>query len=308
MKNITLKDLSINFGCDVSDFSYRFINFFNTLDMRYESIEGDEEKQVILDILKKIDKDSQKIGAQERIAVWYNGWEENLNDFITSKEESAIVPKFIRPNKIIRFGGKYIKPKNSFFEKNLCKLIQFYIYHTFISEDIENVYEFGCGSGFNLLALSKIREDVNLYGSDFVQSAVDLINEMANHYDIKMRGDIFDMIEPDYNYDIKNNSCIFTFGAVEQLASKFENFVDYLLVKKPKVCFHIEPTVEFYDEKNLFDYLAIKFHKQRGYSEGFVPYLKKLEEEGKIEIDTLHRFNFGSKFMEGYQLVAWRVT
>jgi len=304
MEVITLKDLSVNFGCD--NFDDMFLDFFHTLDMRYETVCGVEEKKVILDILKKIDQDKQKIGAPEREQVWLKGWEENLNDFRATKKKEAIVPKFLRPNKIIRFNGKYIKPSNPFFERDFAKLIQLFVYQTFISPSIKNVYEFGCGSGFNLLSLGMIRKDINLYGTDFVKSSVDLINEIGSAYELNMAGEVFDMISPNYDYDIKENSCVFTFGSIEQLAGKFEKFIDYLLVKKPNICFHIEPTVEFYDENTLLDYLAIKFHKQRGYTEGLVPHLKKLEEKKKVEINKLHRFNFGSQFMEGYNLVVWK--
>lgn len=303
---LTIEQFSKLVGSTTDKLGYECIKLFNTLDMTYRIIEGEEEKQLIFDILKKIDGDTQIIGAPERTDVWFKGWEENLNDFRNNKDDESVTPKFIRPNKVIRLDGKYIEPSNPYFERDYAKLLQLYIYHNFISKDIDNVYEFGCGSGFNLLNLSEFRKDLNLYGSDFVKSSADLINELGKHHDLNMKGDVFDMIYPDYNYDIKENSCVFTHGAIEQLAGKFEDFINYLLEKKPKICFHIEPTVEFYTNDTIFDYLATKFHRKRGYTEGLVPYLKKLESNKKIKIDVCHRFNFGSMFMEGYNLVVWR--
>ena len=116
------------------------------------------------------------------------------------------------------------------------------------------------------------------------------------------------MMKPDLSIAIKENSSVFTFGAIEQLDSKFHDFVNYLIDNKPKICFHIEPTVENYDNNILFDNLQVKFHRKRGYTEGLLPYLKKLDKEGVIKIVKNKRINFGSKFMEGYHLYAWEMV
>ena len=79
-----------------------------------------------------------------------------------------------------------------------------------------------------------MKSDINLYGSDFVKSSVDLINEMGDHYGLSMKSELFNMLEPNYDYQIKENSCVFTHGAIEQLAGNFKNFINYLIQKKPK--------------------------------------------------------------------------
>ena len=113
------------------------------------------------------------------------------------------------------------------------------------------------------------------------------------------------MKTPDYDYDIGKNSCVFTHGAIEQLAGDFENFIKFLIYKKPKVCFHIEPVSEVYEDDSLFDYLQKKFHKKRGYTSGLLPYLKQQQDAGLIENLEHKRIYFGSKFMEGYTLISW---
>ena len=116
-------------------------------------------------------------------------------------------------------------------------------------------------------------------------------------------GNIFKKIKNNKTVSIYNHNFFFN-NVID--AHEIHNFINYLLEKKPKICFHIEPTVEFYTNDTIFDYLATKFHRKRGYTEGLVPYLKKLESNKKIKIDVCHRFNFGSMFMEGYNLVVWR--
>ena len=147
--------------------------------------------------------------------------------------------------------------------------------------------------------------NVNLYGLDFVESSAKLINELGQHYGANMEGFVFDMKVPDLNYHIKENSCVFTACAIEQLNSNFKPFIDYVVEQKPKICFHLEPLIENYDENNDFDKLAIRFHLKRGYSVGLKSYLSKLQKEKKLKIIFDKRLKFGSLFHEGYQVIAW---
>ena len=114
------------------------------------------------------------------------------------------------------------------------------------------------------------------------------------------------MTSPDEGFLLDENSAIFTFGSVEQIAGKFENFIQYLFNQNPALCIHLEPTLEMYDDKTLLDYLAIKFHKKRGYTEGFLTRLKELEILGQVELLKVKRLYFGSTFMEGYTYFIWR--
>ena len=111
----------------------------------------------------------------------------------------------------------------------------------------------------------------------------------------------------DESYEIKENSCVFTHGALEQLAGNVKNIINFFLHKKPTICIHIEPTVEFYDEDNLFDYLQIKFHKKRGYSSGYLPYLQQLDKKGQINITDRNMTRFNIALSEGVDMVIWSI-
>jgi len=141
---------------------------------------------------------------------------------------------------------------------------------------------------------------------DFVTSSVDLVNKIGEVYGWKMTGHFFDMLSPDEIFEIGDNSAIFTFGAIEQLASNFEAFLQFLLKRSPRLCIHVEPTIELYDESNLVDYLAIKFHKKRGYTENYLTRLRTLEAQNEIEILKVKRLFFGSLYMEGYTCMIWK--
>ena len=145
-----------------------------------------------------------------------------------------------------------------------------------------------------------------IYGFDFVQSSVDIVNEISKFYNFNSEGKIFDIINPDFKIHLDENSLIFTAGVIEQIAGKFDKFIDYILQMKPKLVVNSEPIYELYDQDNLFDYLAAKFHYKRGYTRGYLTRLLELEKEGKIEIIKLKRLNFGSLLMEGYTCIVWK--
>lgn len=306
MQEITLKDFIESFGALDENMPKECRELIGQKDFRYEVLQGAKKDAVLLEVIKKLESDAQIIGAQERQNVWNNGWNENLREFIDSGYDlQKLVPKFIRPNKIIRFKQNYISSANPNFELDYYSIFRKWLFLTYF-KDFKNIYEFGCGTGFNLAVLAQMYPDKSLYGSDFVSSSVDLVNEISKAHNLRIKGFIFDIVNPDIKFKLNDQSVIFTIGVIEQLASKFESFLQYLLRNNPGLCVHVEPIIELYEEDDLIDYLAIKFHKKRGYTQGFLPRLREMEKNGEIEILKVKRLFFGSLFMEGYNLIIWR--
>ncbi|MBF0227309.1 MAG: class I SAM-dependent methyltransferase [Desulfobacterales bacterium] len=306
MFEITIQDFAESFGCDITDFSQACINSIKEKNFSYEVIEGKRRDDLILEILKRIDSDKQIIASEERKDIWYKGWEENLNLFNKSGcDIETLIPKFIRKNQIIRYNGSYILPKNPQFELDYITIFRTWLFQKYFN-DVNTIYEFGCGTGFNLVLIESLFKNKELHGLDFVQSSVDLVNKIGSSYNCNIKGHLFDMIKPDFAFNLAEESAVFTFGAIEQLAGQFEEFLKFLLEKKPKLVIHIEPTVELYDENNLSDYLAIKFHKKRGYTTNYLPQLRELDSLKKLNLIKVKRLFFGSLFMEGYMLFIWQ--
>ncbi len=304
IQKVSLSDLAICLGTTVDTLNEEFKTRFRSMDLSYTVLTNHEKEQEVLNALKYMDADSQIIGAPERVAAWENGWRENYDAFIESGDLDDIVPKFIRPGNIVRWRQQFIRPNNPNFELCFIKLLQYWVFHTYFKK-CENIYEFGCGSGMNLVALSKLFPDKSLFGSDFVKSSSELINAIAEKHGFNLRGRLFDMTAPDYSFEILPDSAVLTFGAIEQLAGNYHAFIKYLLHQSPKICVFMEPVIELYDD-NLMDYLAIKFHKQRGYSEGLLPLLLQMQDDKKIIIDESRRTYIGNNRMEGYSMIAWR--
>lgn len=306
MYKITKKDFAISFGVNESDIIDKCSELIKNYNFSYRPIINKDRDELIMKILKRIEEDTQVIGHPNRKNIWQKGWKENLDKFIGGgSDESSLVPKFIRPLQPIRLRQKYIMPEDPQFELNYFNVYRNWLFKSYFAE-IQNCYEFGCGTGFNLYELGKLFPEIELWGSDFVQSSVDLVNAVSKKYQSKLNAYLFDMINPDLDKVIKPNSGVFTIGAIEQLAGKFHSFIDYLIENRPKVVIHTEPMIELYDTSVLEDYLAYKYQHQRGYSEGLLPYLKELDNAGKIRIEKIQRLNFGSLYMEGYNLIVWR--
>jgi len=306
MPSICLQEFADAFGVTLDNLPDACISAYVRYmgDLSFDIIDGRQRDKVITDILKHIDADTQKIGAPERTVVWQEGWKENLDAFRSERNIESLRPKYYRPMNIMRWKGSFIQPHSPNFEMAYLAVFQKWLFSYF--QPYDNVYEFGCGSGINLCEIARMYPEKRVFGSDFVPASVEIANELGKHYDNKITGFQFNMLEPDYERDILPNSVILTSGALEQLASKIQPFFDYLLDKKPALCVFAEPVIEVYNDESLLDVLAMKFHRKRGYTEGIIPWLRKKQDEGKLEILKIQRQYIGSKFFEGWTIIIWK--
>ena len=306
MSEVTLQDFADSFGTTADDIPVECRELIGESDFSYRILDGEERDNTLLEVLKRIKSDRQVIGAPERKNVWQDGWENNLRDFIASGYNlDTLIPRYVRKDQPIRFNRRYVIPANPLFEWDFLRVLRVWIFIKYL-KNCKSFYEFGCGTGHNLVELSRLYPDMKLYGFDFVPAACKLVDTIGEVHGLKMIGRQFDMTSPDNDIYFDANSAVFTFGAIEQLAGNFEPFLQFLLHRKPSLCINIEPTIELFDETNLVDYLAIEFQRKRGYSEKYLPRLKELESQGKIEIVKVKRTFLGNLMMEGYSLMVWR--
>jgi SAM-dependent methyltransferase len=303
---VTLADFAESFGITVEDMPERCREMIAYGNFRYRKAEGQKRDRIILEVLKKIAADRQVVGASERKDVWNAGWEESYEGFVRSGYDLArLVPRFIRPGQPIRWRQEYIIPENEWFELDYFAVLREWLFETYCA-DANAIYEFGCGTGFNLAALAQRYPDKEFHGFDFVPPAKKMLDAMAGVYGWRMQGHMFDMTAPDARIEFRDNSRLLTFGALEQLAGRIEAFFDFVLKRSPSLCVHVEPVIDLYDEDNLIDFLAASFHRKRGYTANLLGLLKDLESRGKIELLKVKRSFFGSLFMEGYTCLVWR--
>jgi hypothetical protein len=266
-----------------------------------------EKNLVIIKIINRIIEDKQIIASKGRKKKWHDGWHEAFKSYSKTKDLKSLVPKFYteRENKIFRLGGNFIKVKNSMFEVIMGNIFRNWYFKKYFSS-VKDVYEFGAGTGHNMVELSKIFPKKNLYASDFVKTSVDLLKLIAKKSKINLKAFRFDMSAPNTKFKMLKNSGIYTAGSIEQLSGDIYKFINYILSQKPKIVIHTEPESNFYNKNQLTDYLGYVFHSKRRYTNNLLPYLQKLEKNKKIKIVKLCKSPFGSLMIEGYNLIVWK--
>lgn len=275
-------------------------------DFRYRPVQGIEKEQIILDILKRVESGQFSLAGREGKARWEKGWAENFKNFKKQGSDLAsLVPKYIRAHQPVRLNQEYVMPVNPRFELNWYEIFRSWVFQAYL-KNVDQIYEFGCGSGFNLAVLARLFPDKKLFGMDWAAASKEIVDDMGKAYGWKMQGRFFDFFAPDKRLRIAKNSAVLTIGALEQTGREWGAFLEYLLRSKPAICVHIEPIVEWYDDRSLVDYTAIRFHQKRKYWEGFPARLQKLADRGKVKIIKAKRSFFGSLYLEGYSQLIWR--
>ncbi len=303
--NLTFESFAKIFGVEKNNLSSLVREAIKKTNFKYQIIKGKEYEEAILRTIKILDSKTLKTSGPHRLNDWEKGWKENLQEFKRNNYNlDHLIPKFVKEGAYIRFQDNFIKPESDSFETDFVTVMRYYLFNTYYKAT-HTLYEFGAGTGLNLVSASKIFPKMKLIGLDWANSSLDIINALKKKLNINIFGKRFDLFNPDKNYQLDNGSAILTIGTLEQLGKNFKPFINYLLKNKPKVCIHMETLYELYDQDNLLDYLAIKYLEQRSYLRGFLPYLKNLEAEKKIKIFEVRR-TFGSFYHEGYTYIVWK--
>lgn len=280
-------------------------NRIKDYDFKYYEMSYDEHNATILRIVNTLKDDSLVRAGAHRIDQWENGWSQNYDQFEKQADHDAIIPGYFNKFNILRWQGKFIKPQSPQFELNMLGIIIDWLADKYM-RDVAAVYEFGCGTGHHLKRIREVNKSADIWGLDWVESSQKIIAAFAKTVsDDKLHGHRFDYYNPDYSFDLKENSIVYTVASLEQIGSSHDAFINYLLAKKPKICVHIEPIAELLDEENLLDNLSIEYFKKRNYLSGFLTKLRDLEVEGRVKINRSQRTHIGSLFIEGYSVVVW---
>lgn len=302
MKNIELNEIENLWQFKASA---RFASDFKATDLSYSEISKSANNEAILRVLNALNSDLIQVGAH-RSGDWEKGWQENFENYKQSKNLSDVIPKYFNKIPLIRWKQEWIQPNSPTMEYDMLGLIVNFITDSYL-EDFSNIYEFGCGTGHNLLRIRNRIPDVNLIGLDWATSSQALIREVAvDTSDPKFTGENFDYFKPNRDLKIRDNSAVITVASLEQTGSKFNEFIDYLVEQKPSLVIHIEPMWEPLDETNLLDYLSIKYFEKRNYLNGLQKYIEHLENQGKAEIIKKDRTYVGSFYIDGYSLLVWK--
>lgn len=276
-------------------------------EFRYTVLRGAERDRCLLEVVRALGKGRLEEwqldpSGPERLARWETGWQENLDGFRETGSLESLVPRYYGKHPVMRLHGQYVRPRSPKFELDFFHVAREAIHDRYLRE-FETIYEFGCGTGLNLANIALRYPEKRLVGLDWAQPSQELIRIVGTRLGLNLEAKRFDMFAPG-DLRLRPGSAALTFASMEQLGSNFQGFVD-LLRAEAALCIHIEPIVELYDDDLLMDHLAARYHRQRGYLEGFLPYLRSLEAAGQVELLDVRRLHCGNLFHEG-SLVVWR--
>jgi hypothetical protein len=303
-ERLGVADFARLFGIGADEMPDECRRLITTGDFRFRRLSAGERETVLRDVLRRIDGADFDVAGPDRLAKWERGWGENLQALRDGQDLADLVPKYIRPGQPLRLQQDYVMPFDARFELHWFAVFRAWLFHTYF-EAADAVYEFGCGSGFNLAELARRHPTKEYWGLDWASTSTDIVNELGERFGWRMRGVPFDFFAPDRSVKIRDNAVVFTIGALEQTGTNHGAFLDYLLEGAPALCVHVEPIVEWYDPSHPIDDAAIRFHRRRGYWRGFPDRLRALEREGRVRILKTQRAHFGSLYIEGYSQLVW---
>jgi hypothetical protein len=170
-----------------------------------------------------------------------------------------------------------------------------------------HIVEFGCGTGINLLLLAQLMPGVRLAGCDWATPSQRILAQIARETGEAVDGHRFNMLTATGECGpIGADTAVLTVHALEQLGAAWQPFLDFLMARQPALCVHVEPLVELYETTPLDD-LARRYHRKRGYLDGFVPAIQALAARGLAEILTLRRTAFSGLYQEAYSVLVWQL-
>ena len=303
VKHITVDDFQRAFGEPVSDFLRSKIE---TLEFAYKEIPQSERDLLFLTVMQELQNPAVKKSGAHRIGDWQAGWGANRDEFNETCSYESLIPKYFGKFPYVRWCQEFIKPVNKDFEYNMAQVLQYWIFEKHFSE-LDNIYEFGCGTGHNLFRAEEVNPTASITGLDWADSSQKGIEDINRVYGRNFGCHNFDFFNIDEDYKLGQNSGVYTFAALEQVGKSHEDFLNYLIQQNPKICVHIEPIGEMLNpENNFIDFLSVEYFKKRNYLDGFVRTLKDLQAHNKIEIISQQRSYIGSFFVDGYSIIIWR--
>lgn len=278
----------------------------DSVDWHFERIEGRERDHLILSALKSINSPELRSAGEHRANDWEDGWRENLNEFIRCGYElEKLAPKYFKRNVPIRLNREYVLPRQPDFMYRYTQIFKDWLYKEYLA-DYQSVYEFGCGTGHNLVQLARLYPDKALYGLDWAKSSQEILRIVAERFKLNIKSGRFNFFDPDEAFAFNTDSAVLTFGALEQVGQNHERYLDFILQRKPKLCVDVAGLHELYDEAYLSDYLALLYHRRRNYLTDYLARLQQLDVEGRVEIIKVHHQLCGNLCDDPHSYVIWK--
>jgi len=276
-------------------------DFLEKNNLEYNDLTTDETERVLSEI-QRVLSSPLKLSGESRLPEWEAGWSQNLTSEVTP---GSLIPGYMNKHPIMRWGGKFISAVSPNLEYLILSLLQLHLFEKWLANR-SDIFEFGCGTGHNLLRARMANPTASLTGLDWTKASQEIIGRMNDSGVLLCKGRNFDFFKPDYSIDFPKGSAVYTFAALEQVGKNHKAFVKFLLDKEVDICLSIEPITELLDSSVEMEKLCIDYCQKRNYLDGYMTHLQELESSGQVEILEAKRNYIGSMFIEGYMQVVWR--
>ncbi len=292
------------FGMEVEAAPERFHRHWDAIDTRYREPSRIEVETHVLASLQRAER-ARNAASTENQGAFEQGWRENL-ELALSEGISAesLRPRYFRPSPLLRYRRGLIATDNLSLEYDLFVLARLLLFSRLLTP-YDEIYELGCGSCANLFMLADLYPGKRLHGLDWAPASVEIATLLGQQDGYQVAGHLFDMLHPDANFKPSANAALVTIHAMEQIGECHEPLLAWLLASQPKVVIHYEPIEELYDPDNLYDHLALNYTRRRSYLNGYLTALRRLEQEGRLELLEVHRPEVGGVYHEA-SLIVWR--
>lgn len=306
LKRMSIADFEAAVGEPVSQF---VAQRFSQCAFAYHEISPAETQKLIIRIIDALLDPTLDKSGEHRRDRWEQGWGENLDALNRSPGDSdAIIPRYFDKYAAVRWCGRFLRPESERFEYNSLACLVDWLADQYL-RGCPAIYEFGCGTGHHLLRVRDVNPTARLYGLDWADASVKILERIRQTGgDAQVHGRRFDYFYPDYSLRLERDAVIYTVASLEQVGTRWDKFVQYLIDNRPKLCVHIEPIAELLNPDVLLDNLSIRYFAKRNYLGGFLTGLREREANGLLKIHRAQRTHIGSLFIEGYSVVVWSPT
>jgi len=303
-QNITLEDFCSMFRCAGEKLPKVFLEIIDKTITNYHYAGAEELSAYLLQVLKRIESPGITRSVAENKQAFENGWNENLEALRSGKKpEDALKPAYFRKTPYLRYNRSLIVSENLNLEYDLFILARIAIFTKYLAK-YRYITEIGCGSCQNLLLLARLFPTAKLMGLDWTNASTGIADDLSRLLNRDIEGLVFNMLSPE-KVPLKKGSAIITIHAMEQLGKNYEALLQFILNAEPGIVVHYEPILEFYDEENLFDYVAILYSRKRNYLTDYFIRLQGLAAEGRIQILDAWRPNLGGVIHEA-SIIVWK--
>ena len=271
----------------------------NLFPIEYNELNFKEYQEYMTLVLQILNKLSFDIDFDRNWIVILQNIVDNQKNDVTN----SLKPIWFRDDKFYVIDKKFCTTNTEVLDWKYQLAIRNILFSKYLF-DIDNVYDFGSGSGINIYLINQLFEKIKLHASDSSKVSVEILEELNTYLGIDVKYDMIDM-KKEINIDVEPNSAIITTSSLEQVGGDIDNFIDFVLQKKPKRVINIEPILEF-AENNEFDNLMKLYCEKRNYLKYYYSKLLQLERENKIKILFKKRTRVAGLFIEN-SVIVWEV-